>query len=146
MIRKRIMVIGPSDSGKSTLVRAINRDDGPLRKCQEIIFGHETMDVPAAYLENPWMYKHIISAAQNHASHILILVDQNDPKEIYSPGFARVFRCPVTGVIMKHDLKPENEQRCEKQLKSIGVKKPYFRISLNDQEGILALKDHLLEK
>lgn len=139
------MVIGAGKSGKTSLVNAINDYDGPLRKTQDMIFGKNTIDVPGAYLENPWMYKHLISAAQNNASHILILVDQSDVTEIYSPGFARVFRCPVTGVITKADLHPENEETCRKQLKAIGVEPPYFSVSTKTGKGLKELKDHLRE-
>lgn len=144
MRRKRIMVIGPSKSGKTSLVNAINDYDGPLRKTQDMIYGKRTIDVPGSYLENPWMYKHLIAAAQD-ASQILILVDQSNRAEVYAPGFAKVFRCPVTGVITKGDLNPENEEYCRNQLKTIGVDEPYFRVSIPTKEGIDALKDYIFK-
>ena len=144
-VRRKIMVIGAGSSGKTSLVNALNGYEGRLRKTQDMIFGKYTIDVPGSYLENPWMYKHLISAAQNNAGHVLILVDQSNVTEIYSPGFARVFRCPVTGVIMKADLHPENRPICEKQLKTIGVEPPYFPVSLTENTGIEELKDHLRE-
>ena len=142
---RKVMVIGIGKSGKTALVDAINQVERKPRKTQDMIFGKYTIDVPGSYLENPWMYKHLISAAQNNAGHVLILVDQSNVTEIYSPGFARVFRCPVTGVIMKADLHPENRPICEKQLKTIGVEPPYFPVSLTENTGIEELKDHLRE-
>lgn len=142
MRRKRIMVIGPSKCGKTSLVNAINDYDGPLRKTQDMIYGKKTIDVPGSYLENPWMYKHLIAAAQD-ASQILILVDQTSRAEAYAPGFAKVFRCPVTGVITKGDLNPENEEYCRSQLKNIGVDEPYFKVSIPTNEGIDALKEYI---
>ena len=142
-MRRKIMVIGTGKSGKTSLVNALNGYEGPLRKTQDMIFGKYTIDVPGSYLENPWMYKHLISAAQNNACHVLILVDQSNVTEVYSPGFARVFRCPVTGVITKADLHKENEEICKRQLKMIGVKPPYFSVSLTENTGIEELKDHL---
>lgn len=144
MMRRKIMVIGPTGSGKSSLVKAINRSDKPLRKTQDMIFGKYTIDVPGAYLEIPWMYKHIISAAQNNASHVLILVDQSNPKEIYPHGFGKVFNCPVTGVIIKSDLHPENRETCERQLTAIGVTEPYFSVSIHEEESIETLRKYLL--
>lgn len=144
MSKRKIMVIGPTGCGKTTLIRAIDRSDKPLRRTQDIIFGKETMDVPGAYLENPWMYKHLISAAQNHASHVLILVDQSSPKETYPPGFAKVFTCPVTGVIIKSDKNPENRETCERQLAAIGVEGPYFSVNIHQPETIDTLREYLL--
>jgi len=138
------MVIGPANCGKTTLVNALNDYDGKLRKTQDIIYGKNTMDVPGAYIENAWMYKHIIAAAQD-ASHILILVDQSKKVDYYSPGFAKVFRCPVIGVITKCDMAKENEESSMKQLEKMGIDEPYFRISLPTGEGISELKRYLFE-
>ena len=144
MRKKRIMVIGPTNCGKTAIVNALNGFEGKLRKTQDIIYGENTMDVPGSYIENTWMYKHIISAAQD-ASHVLILVDQSKTVDYYSPGFAKTFRCPVIGVITKCDLMPENEEKCVKQLKKMGVAEPYFRVSMPNNQGIQELKDHLFE-
>lgn len=145
MRKKRIMVIGPTNCGKTTLVNALNDEKGRLRKTQNIIYGEHTMDVPASYIENPWLYNRIISAAQD-ASHILILVDQSHCIDVYSPGFAKVFTCPVIGVITKVDLNPENEKKCIRQLEKIGISQPYFKICVPSGEGISGLKEFLFEK
>ena len=144
MIKKRVMVIGPTNCGKTTLVNALNDYEGPVRKTQDIIYGTNTIDVPGSYIENAWMYKHLIATSQN-ASHILILVNQSRCADVYSPGFAKVFRCPVIGVISKTDLLPENEEICIRQLKQIGVAEPYFKISSLYGTGISALKKCLFE-
>jgi ethanolamine utilization protein EutP len=145
MRKKRIMVIGPTNCGKTTLVNALNDSDVPRRKTQNIIYGKNTIDVPGSYIENSWMYKYIISAVQD-ASHVLILIDQSNCADVYSPGFAKVFRCPVIGVITKMDVKIENEDLCIRQLKKIGVTEPYFKISIPTGKGINELKEFLFEK
>ncbi|WP_330640601.1 EutP/PduV family microcompartment system protein [Anaerovorax odorimutans] len=138
------MVVGPKGCGKTSLVNAINDYDGPLRRTQDTIYGPKTIDVPSAYIENAWMYKHMIALAQD-AWCILALVDQSRCAEVYSHGFARAFRCPVIGIISKCDLAPENEATCIKQLKMIGAEEPYFRISCPNHIGIEELKRYLLE-
>ncbi|WP_335385583.1 EutP/PduV family microcompartment system protein [Neobacillus drentensis] len=145
MRKKRIMVIGPTNCGKTTLVNALNDEARPIRKTQNLIYGKHTIDVPGSYMENTWMYKYVISAMQD-ASLVLILVDQSKAADVYSPGFAKVFRCPVIGVITKVDLMPENEEICIKQLQKIGAADPYFKISVQEGIGINALKEWLFEK
>lgn len=142
MRKKRIMVIGPGRSGKTTLVQALNEEQGNIRRTADMIYGKNTIDVPGSYIENAWMYKHIIAAAQD-ASHVLIVVDQSRCIPVYSPGFAKVFRCPVLGVITKSDLAPENEEECISQLKQIGVSEPYYKISFPDGAGLAELKEAL---
>ncbi|QUH19587.1 EutP/PduV family microcompartment system protein [Alkaliphilus sp. B6464] len=145
MRKKRVMIIGPTKSGKTTLINALNDYDGPLRKTQDIIYGKNTIDIPGSYIENTWMYKHLIAVSQD-ASHVLILVDQSRCDNVYSPGFARSFRCPVIGVITKVDLMPENEKLCYKQLKEIGVEEPYYKISVPMGKGIETLKERLFSR
>lgn len=144
MRRKRIMVIGPTGCGKTTLVNALNDYSGPLRKTQNMIYGEKTMDVPGAYIENAWMYKHLIAAAQD-ASHVLILIDQSKCDDVYSPGFAKVFQVPVIGVITKTDLGSENEELAEQKLKRLGIAEPYFRISAPSGAGIPELKEYIFK-
>ena len=142
MRKKRVMVIGPSRCGKTTLVRALEEDSRPLRRTPDLIYGKRTMDCPGSYVENADMYKHLIAASQD-ASHVLILVDQSRPIDIYSPNFARVFTKPVIGVITKVDLMPENEESCLRQMRLIGVEEPIFRVSVPEGIGIEALKQYL---
>lgn len=142
MRKKRVMVIGPSRCGKTTLVRALEEDGRPLRRTPDLIYGKRTMDCPGSYVENADMYKHLIAASQD-ASHVLILVDQSRPIDIYSPNFARVFTKPVIGVITKVDLMPENEESCLRQMRLIGVEEPIFRVSVPEGIGIEALKQYL---
>lgn len=146
--------MGPSGCGKTSLVHVLNNMESalcsasgekqpvPLRKTQDIIYGKNTIDVPGSYLEIPWMYKHLIQAAQD-ACHILLLIDRQRCQEVYSPGFAKVFQCPVNGVITKSDLAPEQEEKCIRQLERAKAAKPYFSISMVNGTGIDLLKAYL---
>lgn len=144
-MKKRFMVIGPTQAGKSTLINVLNDSARALRKTQDVIYGKNTIDTPGSYLENASMYKYLIATAQA-ASHVLILVDQSRPLEVYPPGFAQSFTCPVIGVITKTDVAPENANLCIQQLKRIGIIEPYFWISLKDNSGVEALKQYLFGK
>lgn len=144
-MKKRIMIVGPTQSGKSTLANVLNDTTRSLRKTQDVIYGKNTIDTPSSYLENPSMYKYLIATAQA-ASHLLIIVDQSRPIEIYPPSFAKTFTCPVIGVITKADLAQNNADLSIQQLKKIGVTEPYLLISTKDNTGVEALKDYLSVK
>lgn len=145
MRKKRIMVIGPSQSGKTTLVNLINNQESKVLRTQDVIYGINTIDVPGAYIENSWMYKHLIAIAQD-ASHILFLVDQTNPVDIYPPGLANAFTCPVLGVITKVDTLNLNIERCIAQLKKAGAQEPYFKISSSDANSFKSLKQILIQE
>lgn len=145
MRKKRIMIIGPRKSGKSTLAHKINDEKGTINKSQDVIYGKETIEVPGAYLESSWMYKHIIALSQD-ASHILFLIDESQDKRSYSPGFAKAFSCPVYGVIIKGPETKSKREESIKIFKEAGVTAPYFILSLNDSKGILEVKEKLKNK
>lgn len=142
MRKKRVMVVGPTGSGKTSLVNELNDCQGRLRKTQDIIYGKNTIDVPGSYIENKWMYKHLITVSQD-ASHILLLMDQSKSDTVYPPSLAQSFRCPVIGVISKADLMVDNWEFCYKQLKQAGVSEPYYKISVLKGTGVAQLKDKL---
>lgn len=144
-MKKRIMVIGPTQAGKSTLVNVLNDTERPLKKTQDVIYGKNTMDTPGSYIENASMYRYLIATAQT-ASSVLLLINAFRPIDVYPPCFAQTFTCPVIGVITKIDLAPENVSLCRQQLKRIGVSEPCFEISLKDKTGVEALKSYLLGK
>ena len=86
MKRKRIMIAGPARSGKSALANFLNGEERPLKRTLDTSYRQRTLEVPSAYLENTWMYQHLIALAQD-AWCILVLVDQENPQPLYSPGF-----------------------------------------------------------
>ena len=140
-MKKRVMIVGPTQAGKSTLANYLNDTSSPLRKTQDVIYGKNTIDTPGSYIENPSMYKYLIATAQT-ASHVLLLLDSSRTDSVYPPGFAKTFTCPVIGVITKTDLKPETSI-CISQMQSMGVSEPYFWISLKDNTGVEELKQCL---
>ncbi|MDQ7095097.1 EutP/PduV family microcompartment system protein [Desulfosporosinus sp. PR] len=143
-MKKRIMLVGPAQAGKSTLANLLNGTSRPLKKTQDVIYGPQTIDTPSSYLENPSMYKYLIATAQS-ASHLLLLLDSSRIASIYPPGFGKTFTCPVSGVITKIDLGLENVQLCREMLERSGVCEGFFPVSLQEGSGVEALKAFLFK-
>lgn len=144
MRKKRIMVVGPSRSGKTTIVNYLNDYNGPLKRTADVIYGENTMDIPSSYIENAWMYKHIIALAQD-AKKIVFVLDSKNPKEVIGDGFSKLFNIEVIGVINKADSNYENIDKCKQSLKRIGIVEPYFLIRKNSEVDIKKLKEYLLK-
>lgn len=141
-MKKRIMIVGPTQAGKSTLANVLNGANRALKKTQDVIYGKYTIDTPGSYIENASMYKYLIATAQT-ASYVLLLMDSARLIDVYPPSFAKTFTCPVIGVVTKIDLAPENAGLCKQKLSRIGVSEPYFWISLKDNTGLEALKTYV---
>lgn len=141
MKKKRIMIIGARGSGKTSIANILNGISKTPARCQDVIYGKNTIDIPSAYIENSWMYKNMIALSQD-ASHILIVVKNSHKDDIYSEGFAKVFTKPVIGIINKEDFEHLQEKAIS-TLKSIKVEEPYFIVNAKSGEGIEELKSYL---
>lgn len=142
-MNKKIMIIGPRGSGKSSLANVLDGLDRPLHRSQDTIYGPDTIDVPASYLENHWMYKHVIAIAQNHASMVLLLVRNGACEAFYSPGFARVFTCPVLGVVTHVAATEQVTPSCLQELRNACADDPYVAIDIVSGAGLEALLQNI---
>lgn len=144
-MKKRVMVIGPGGSGKTSLIYALTGVDNRKKGRHDLIYSEQMIDVPGAYLENPGMYSHIIALSQ-HASQILMLTEQSgsqnrSSKFSYPPGFASVFNCPVIGVMTK----VTDWEAREEPWHYLGINGPVFYINTADGRGIEQLKQFLFQ-
>lgn len=146
-MRKRIMLIGNSRTGKTSLASHINSEDFEVMKSQAIRYGENTIDTPGEYLESPMMHKYIISAAQD-ADAVIFVQSFDQPVFSFPPNFAQVFNTRRIGVITKSDL-PEKRNGLELLLanfREIGLEEPFFITSSKTGEGVRELKEYLLKK
>ena len=97
---KKIMLIGSSTCGKTTLCQRLNGLTIEYQKTQTIGVINNTIDTPGEYLENRQLYKGIIVTAAD-SDLILFLQDATDERFRFSPGQAMFFSVPVIGVVSK---------------------------------------------
>ena len=144
-MKKRIMLIGNSRTGKSSLANRINSEEFEVMKSQAICYGEHTIDTPGEYLESPLMHKYIISAAQD-ADAVVFVQAFDQPVFSFPPNFAQVFNAKKVGVITKNDLEEKRNDLALllRNFREIGLEEPYFITSSKTGEGIEALKQHLL--
>lgn len=144
-MKKRIMLIGISRVGKTSLANCINSQELEVMKSQAISYGEHTIDTPGEYLESPLMHKYIISASQD-ADAVLFVQAFDQTLFSFPPNFSQVFNTKRIGVITKNDLevKRNDLETLKRNFKEIGLEEPYFITSSKTLEGIEALKQYLL--
>lgn len=133
-MRKQVMIIGARGSGKSSAANWLNDTTRPLKNCQDAIYGQYTLDIPAGYLENPSMYRYILSLSQT-AGLVLLLANGCDTTSVFPPNFAKSFSCPLVGMIRAQN--PAEEQFAEAVLEAAGVAPPYERFDLTDSRLVV---------
>ncbi|MFD1486312.1 EutP/PduV family microcompartment system protein [Lacticaseibacillus baoqingensis] len=131
-MKRRIMIIGPNHSGKVQLAQYL--DQQVKQRMQACMFyGKNTLTVPGAYLECPWMHQHII-AAQQDANCILMLSAIDRARRHYPPNFAKVFRLPIIGVVTtKTDAVDIAQADVYQELITTGIPQPFFKLNLQQQ-------------
>ena len=52
MKKKRIMILGARESGKTLLANYLNEIDTPPKRTPHMVYGRNTLDVPGSYVES----------------------------------------------------------------------------------------------
>ncbi len=139
-MERRVMLVGATGCGKRSLAGVLNGSLESQLHSPDIIFKGRTVVIPGGFLENPSMYRHVITMAQNSASHLLFLVDGTSSIDAGPPDFARMFNCPVVGVVTKCDLEKIDREMAVRQMERLGVCEPYFFVSSKSRQGVKELK------
>lgn len=140
---KKIILIGKTYSGKTTLCQKIHDISMEYKKTQAIEVYDNAIDTPGEYIENRFYYKALIVTAVD-ADAIVLIKDCTEEENFFPPGFASIFAKDVIGIVTKIDLaKSENDiLDAEENLKLAGTEKIY-RISSKTGEGIEELISYL---
>ncbi|WP_227020019.1 EutP/PduV family microcompartment system protein [Sinanaerobacter chloroacetimidivorans] len=143
-MKKKMMLIGSSRTGKTSLANWLNSENIEVLKSQTINYGTHTIDTPGEYLESPLMHRYIIAASQD-ADMILFVQSFDQTGFSFPPNFAGAFNCRKVGVITKADLEEKRNdlELLYRNFKEIGLEGPYFVTSSKTGKGIEELKNCL---
>ncbi|KRQ86482.1 Propanediol utilization protein PduV [Caloramator mitchellensis] len=139
---KKIMLIGKSGCGKTTLVQAILNKELISKKTQSFEYHQCILDTPGEYIEYRNYIRAIISEAVNY-DIIAFLQDATQENCIFPPNFAYIFSKKVVGIVTKIDVDHCNLKLAEECLRRAGVKEIYYVSSYN-KIGIDELRKLLL--
>ena len=137
---KKILLIGRTGCGKTTLTQRINGEDIEYRKTQMLTYSNNILDSPGEYMENTRLYRALI--VSSYDCDVIGLVHAIDEERNYfPPGFSSAFTKPCIGIITKADI-PGNMKKAEEILKDSGAEK-IFAVSSYEDEGVDRLIEYL---
>ncbi len=137
----KIMLIGRTGSGKTTLTQKLNDEIVSYKKTQAVSYKSKIIDTPGEYVENKMFYKSLLVLSAD-AKIIILIQAANDEDTLFPPKFSTMFsRKEIIGVVTKADIN-SNTARSEKILIEAGAKE-VFKIGLDDKEGLEILKKRL---
>ncbi|WP_425448346.1 EutP/PduV family microcompartment system protein [Dethiothermospora halolimnae] len=141
---KKIILIGKTGCGKTTLTQSLNKKNIKYKKTQAIEYKNGVLDTPGEYIENRRFYNALIVSSSD-CDIIGLVQDSTSDQLVFPPGFASMFNKPVVGIVTKIDCENKDVNQAIKYLRMAGVKK-MFEVSSINNEGINNIRALLEEK
>ncbi len=136
---KKLLLIGRSGCGKTTLTQALKGEKIRYQKTQSMILNDFLIDSPGEYIEN-----HELGAAlalySYEADVVALLIAANDDYSLFPPNITCLVNREVVGVVTKIDK--ADPKRAEQWLRLSGCKKVFY-VNSKTGEGVLDIIEHL---
>ena len=136
---KKIILMGRSGVGKTTLKQALRKEKIEYKKTQYIDWNDWIIDTPGEYVEN----RNLSSALGLYAYEadvVGLLLSADDWFSVYSPNMVGLVNRDVVGIVTKTDLAPPNQ--AENWLRLAGCEK-IFKVNSISGEGVGELIEYL---
>lgn len=141
---KKLILIGRSESGKTSLKDALLGKRQQYHKTQYINREDWTIDTPGEYAENKLLAR-ALALYSYEADIVGLLISADEPYSLFSPNITCMANREVIGIVTKIDLDDANPDRADNWLKLSGCKQ-VFRVSSVTGDGISQLFEYLSRK
>ena len=138
---KKLMLIGRSEAGKTTLTQALLSRPIKYEKTQSVNIRDMIIDTPGEYMQTK-NFGTALAIYSYEADVIGLLLSADEQFSLYSPNITCMTTKDVIGIITKADVKNANVKRAEKWLKLAGCRHIFTVNSLNNN-GIDEIKKYL---
>lgn len=138
---KKIILVGRSESGKTTLAQVLKGKKPRYHKTQYINYHDVIIDTPGEYAENKELAR-ALALYSYEADVVGLLLDATEQFSLYSPCCTAQANREVVGIVTKIDHKDANPERAERWLRLAGCEK-VFLVSAYTGEGIENLVNYL---
>ena len=135
----KILLIGKTGSGKTSLIQRLQGEDVIYRKTQAITFNGMFVDSPGEFLENRRLYPALMTSSVN-CNIIALVQDATAINSVFPPKFASMFKKRMIGIVTKIDKKKSHPDRAEKFLRRAGTDE-IIRTSATENIGFELLRD-----
>ncbi len=138
---RKIIFMGRSECGKTTLTQALRKEKIHYHKTQYVNHHDIVIDTPGEYAET----KHLgyaLALYSYEADIVGLLISATEPYSLYPPCVTAAANREVIGIVTKIDKPDANPERAERWLRLAGCKKVFF-VNSKSGEGIDELYDYL---
>lgn len=141
---KKIILMGRTGCGKTTLTQALQGDTISYHKTQYINHYNVIIDTPGEYAENARLAS-ALGLYSYEADVVGLLLSATEEQTLYPPAIVALSTRPVVGIVTQIDHPKANIQRATEWLKLAGCER-IFLVSSYTGEGIWQIIDYLSEE
>lgn len=138
---KRIVLMGRSESGKTTLTQALKKEKIEYKKTQYVKFTDVVIDTPGEYAQNKSL-GYALALYSYEADVVGLILAANEPYSLYPPNITCMANREVIGIVTKIHSRNASPKRAEAWLRLSGCKKVFF-VDSTTGEGIETILDYL---
>lgn len=140
---KKIIFMGRSECGKTTLTQALKGRKITYHKTQYINNFDVIIDTPGEYLQTHTL-GHALALYAYEAQVVGLLLAATEPYSLYPPNITCMCNRDVVGIVTKIDDPLANRQRAAKWLELAGCRKIFF-VDSRAGSGVAEILEYLRE-
>ena len=140
---KKIMLVGRSESGKTTLRQALKGNEIYYHKTQYVNHYDVIIDTPGEYAQNGKLSR-ALALYSYEADVCALVLNANEPYSLYPPCCTAVNCRPCIGIVTQIDAEDANAEQARRWLMLAGCRE-IFLVSSYTGEGIWQLLEYLRE-
>ena len=141
--KTRIVLMGRSAAGKTTLCQCISHEEVRYHKTQTVSIVNQNMiDTPGEYLERTYM-RGALMVSSTDADMIVLVQDATERGTMFPPAYNTMFAKPAVGVVTKKDLASEKDIEDAKGYLRLAGAGKIFVVSSVTGEGVAELVEEL---
>lgn len=138
---KKLILIGRSESGKTTLKQALNREKIRYDKTQYIHYNELMIDTPGEYAQTHHL-GYALALYSYEADVVGLLVAATEPYTLFPPNITCMVNREVIGIVTKINDPKADRELARRWLVNSGCEKIFFVDSVTG-EGVEEILEHL---
>ena len=138
---KKIILIGRSGAGKTTLTQALKGEEIKYHKTQYVNHFESIIDTPGEYAQTHEL-GYALALYSYEADVVGLLLSAEEPFSLYPPNITCMVNREVVGIITHVDSPKGDPERADRWLRLSGCRK-IFRVNTAGGEGVSDILDYL---